>query len=593
MSARLAWAPLLAAALLLPSSAARAQSVGAIALNQLDPTPAGDAFFGVPSPGVGGHLVPRGAITFDHAGDPFLVQEGTTTSAIVGSQSSLHVGASLALWDRLQVSAQLPFAVAQGGDSPTAQSVPFSSPSSAALGDLRLGLRVRLFGGDFDPFQAGVGLYVHVPTAPADTFTGDGSVREAPHVLLGGSLPWLVWSATAGFAIRASSNPSTFTFGGAAAARLLSGMLQVGPEIYGATQIQDGSIQVTARKSIDRTATTNAEALLGVRVRLLDRIVIGAAGGPGLTQAIGTPSFRVVGTFAWAPGGGAARPAEDKTLDTDGDGTPDTEDACPYAFGAKSSDPKWNGCPTDDGDEDGVVDLVDACPDKPGQKSADAKVNGCPTAAGAPTAAMAPALADSDGDSVPDAQDACPKEKGELTKDATTAGCPAAAPTADSDGDGVPNAEDACPKDKGAATGDANTANVANTKGCPKYVRVTETAIEMSSPIQFRVLKNDMAPLDPSAEPILTEVRDAIAQHPELLKLEVQAHTDDSGDKKFNETISTARAEAVRKWLVDHGVPADKLTAKGYGPSKPIADNKTAAGRAKNKRIQIVVLEKK
>jgi outer membrane protein OmpA-like peptidoglycan-associated protein len=214
-------------------------------------------------------------------------------------------------------------------------------------------------------------------------------------------------------------------------------------------------------------------------------------------------------------------------------------------------------------------------------------VNGCPTAA-APAAAAAPALADSDGDSVPDAQDACPKEKGELTKDAATAGCPPAAPTADSDGDGVPNAEDACPKDKGAATGDAK-----NTKGCPKYVRVTEAEIEMSSPIQFRVLKNDMAPLDPSAEPILTEVRDAIAQHPELVKLEVQAHTDDSGDKKFNETISTARAEAVRKWLVDHGVPADKLTAKGYGPSKPIADNKTAAGRAKNKRIQIVVLEKK
>ena len=92
---------------------------------------------------------------------------------------------------------------------------------------------------------------------------------------------------------------------------------------------------------------------------------------------------------------------------------------------------------------------------------------------------------------------------------------------------------------------------------------------------------------------MLTEVRDALAQHPELVKLEVQAHTDSDGNVKFNETLSTARAESVKKWLLDHGVATDRLVAKGYGPSKPIADNKTVAGRAKNRRMQIVVLEKK
>jgi OmpA-OmpF porin, OOP family len=73
----------------------------------------------------------------------------------------------------------------------------------------------------------------------------------------------------------------------------------------------------------------------------------------------------------------------------------------------------------------------------------------------------------------------------------------------------------------------------------------------------------------------------------------VQAHTDNTGDAKYNQKVSAARAEAVRKWLVEHGVPSERLTAKGYGPSKPIADNKTAEGRAKNKRVAIVVLEKK
>ena len=74
---------------------------------------------------------------------------------------------------------------------------------------------------------------------------------------------------------------------------------------------------------------------------------------------------------------------------------------------------------------------------------------------------------------------------------------------------------------------------------------------------------------------------------------EIGAYTDNDGKEAFNVKTSQARAESVKKWLVDHGVAEARLVAKGYGPAKPIGDNKTKEGRAKNKRVEVVILEKK
>jgi outer membrane protein OmpA-like peptidoglycan-associated protein len=91
----------------------------------------------------------------------------------------------------------------------------------------------------------------------------------------------------------------------------------------------------------------------------------------------------------------------------------------------------------------------------------------------------------------------------------------------------------------------------------------------------------------------MKEIRDAIIQHPEIVKIEVQGHTDDMGTEEYNQRLSQERAEAVRQWLIDAGVPADKLVAKGYGMSRPLADNRMRPGRTKNRRVQFVILEKR
>src|SRR5277367_1713254 len=105
-----------AAAAVLFARASYGQATGA--LERFQPSPAGDALFGVASPAVGGHLVVRGDVIFDFASQPLAIQNGTTRDLIVSRQGFLHLDLSLALWDRLLVSVDMPFALIQAGDSP-------------------------------------------------------------------------------------------------------------------------------------------------------------------------------------------------------------------------------------------------------------------------------------------------------------------------------------------------------------------------------------------------------------------------------------------------------------------------------------------
>ncbi|WP_437730267.1 OmpA family protein [Sorangium sp. So ce1335] len=578
---------LLLATLSLPTQAA-AQSSTAIALDQLDPAPAGDPFFGVPSPWVDGHVVPRAHVSVSHADAPLTLAQGDDVREVVGSQTILHLGLALPLWDRLLVSATLPLAVAQTGDGAAVPGEPAppgaptpDAPESPAAGDLRLGVRIRAFGGEDAPVQIGASFGLHLPTGATDAYMGEGTVRVTPQLIAGGRVERLVWSAAVGATFRSSGNPSTVTYGGGAALLLWEERLQVGPEIYAATPIQGGSVGLSDFTRVEHRRTTRAEALLGARVRplagtALGGLVVGAALGPGFGEGLGTPAFRLVGMLAWAPPSGGRGAA---AADSDGDGLLDTEEACPYAAGQRSADARRNGCPVEDRDEDGVPDPDDACPEKAGEAGATASRRGCPL--------------DTDGDGLQDSLDFCPKEAGAADGKDTKPGCPAPPPppapppVTDADGDGILDPDDVCPREKGPASEDAAA------RGCPKRVRVQGEEVVLLEPIGWKGVQALQPAIDPRSAPALEEMAAVIQDHPEWARIEVQAHTDGTGDAKFNEMISAARAEAVRKWLVEKGIAADRLVAKGYGASKPIADNTKAEGRAKNRRVQLLVLERK
>lgn len=120
-------------------------------------------------------------------------------------------------------------------------------------------------------------------------------------------------------------------------------------------------------------------------------------------------------------------------------------------------------------------------------------------------------------------------------------------------------------------------------------VQVTNKEITIRDQIQFAL---DSAVILPQSFGILTEVADTLIRHTEIKRIEVQGHTDNSGTAEHNKALSEDRAEAVKNWLSAHGVPLERLLARGYGQSRPLAPNVTAANRSQNRRVQFIILEK-
>ncbi len=231
--------------------------------------------------------------------------------------------------------------------------------------------------------------------------------------------------------------------------------------------------------------------------------------------------------------------------DSDGDGIADKNDDCPNDFGTA----EFNGCPDTDGD--GVPDKDDACPEVAGLK----QFKGCP---------------DTDGDGVPDNTDKCPQVAGPKEN----GGCP----WPDRDGDGVPDKDDACPDQAGPASN----------KGCPEVTaEVVKQLNEFAKAIYFDTGKST---LKGESQPTLDAIKKIMAEYPNA-KFAVEGHTDSTGKLETNMRLSKERAAAVKDYLIQNGISVDRLSSDGFGPEKPVADNKTAAGRAQNRRTEIKVIK--
>jgi outer membrane protein OmpA-like peptidoglycan-associated protein len=120
-------------------------------------------------------------------------------------------------------------------------------------------------------------------------------------------------------------------------------------------------------------------------------------------------------------------------------------------------------------------------------------------------------------------------------------------------------------------------------------VDVGKDEIKIKQQIQFAT---DSATILPESLQLMTEIADAFVRNPWIKRVEVQGHTDNTGTADHNKILSEQRADAVREWLISHGVGADRLVSRGYGQTKPLVPNVTTANKARNRRVQFIILDK-
>ena len=212
--------------------------------------------------------------------------------------------------------------------------------------------------------------------------------------------------------------------------------------------------------------------------------------------------------------------------------------------------------PIVDSDGDGIVDSLDKCP----------------TAVGLPVNGGCPDV-DGDGDGVVDRLDKCPAEAGVKEND----GCA----DKDSDGDGIVDRLDKCPDQ-------AETKNqYQDEDGCPD--EVPKALAQFTGAIAGISFEPNRAIITPASKPVLDKALAVLKEH-QSVRIQIGGHTDNAGPADKNRALSQQRADAVRQYFIDQGIDGARLTAVGFGPDKPLADNATPAGRAKNRRVEFTLL---
>jgi OOP family OmpA-OmpF porin len=238
------------------------------------------------------------------------------------------------------------------------------------------------------------------------------------------------------------------------------------------------------------------------------------------------------------------------------------ERSCPKTKPAPPRRPEPKPDPLADRDGDGVPDVKDHCPDEPEDRDGFEDEDGCPDP-------------DNDKDGILDTKDKCPNEPEDLDGFEDEDGCP----DSDNDKDGILDTKDKCPNEPGPES----------EGGCPKFehIKVTEEKIELKQAIFFQTAKSVIMP---KSFGLLDEVVAVLSARPNM-RVRIEGHTDSRGTRPYNLRLSQARAESVKAYLVGKGISSDRMEAKGYGPDQPIDNNRTAAGRERNRRVEFMITQ--
>jgi outer membrane protein OmpA-like peptidoglycan-associated protein len=504
------------------------------------------------------------SLSFDSATTPLGdVRRGFgEREAVVSHQSALNLGLGLALADWFEVGLAMPLVVSQGAGAAFGDAAPGQTMPGFAAGDLRLLPKAVLIN-DSDRFALAIGGELTLPTG--SSFAGFGALSGGPQLIIDFQPAWYVrLTANAGARFREDvlfddlRLGHTFTWGGA---------LQLSFRIEDQLFSVIGSVAGEIPFSFKHRDNDPFEFLGGLSWRGVENLNVFAAMGAGLNRGYGAPDLRGVIGVRW----GDFRECIDGPEDLDG-----WEDN--------------DGCADLDNDLDGLEDGADQCPFEAETRNGWEDADGCPDTlpiAFADLAAMTidATRLDTDEDGIPDSDDACPFESEDRDGFEDADGCP----EPDNDGDGIADVKDICPLTGEVVNG------FEDSDGCPdetpKNALVRVDDLDRNIVIADKV---NFAPGTARIEKRSHELLEAIAQvlesRRDIALVRIEGHTDSIGAADFNRRLSADRANSVKAWLVARGIDAARLETRGAGPDEPIADNRTAAGRAKNRRVEFRIV---
>ncbi len=520
-------------------------------------------FFDTASADVAPHLGWSGMVLFNYNNDPLVRrdEDDEAIESLIEHQGTAHLLLSIGIIERVELGVDLPLVVMQSGAQHDA---PALSPGDGgfAIGDLRLVPKVQLFSTRDHVEENGVAMALlvdsHLPTGNSDVLQG-GDFRIGPRLAFDAVVGGPRIGLNVGYlyrdeeAVENLAVRDTLSWNVGIEVPVIDELRLTG-EVFG--RLTPGADEI-------RRVESPTEALAGVKF-VHNGLQIVGGGGAGLINGYGTPDARAFVGVGWAT---PHPPAEEPEVTPEPEPEPEPE------------------CRPET--------VAEQCPDVPASSCEDGALRTY-------TAAC------EEGECAYHSSDEPCGEGTRCEEDDGVAAC-VAIPDCEADGDCTDEPDPTCIDDvltthagqcvdgschyEPVETPCDEEQECGLSAGIPACVEATDLVevdeerdrIDISEVVYFEVNADDVAGRSYN---LLNQVATVLTNHPELVLIRIEGHTDSTGARDYNVDLSQRRAESVRQYLIDQGVDSDRLRAVGLGPDEPVADNDTESGRAENRRVE-------
>ena len=581
------------------------------------------------------HLYPSAAIYMNYAHRPLELidtADDSLMAKVIKYQLNLDLMLAIGFFNRLELGVALPVTLTQASDDLGMLDRDPGTTLAGGLGDIRIQPKLRVM--TRGPATLALALPFSVPSGKRENFLGDEGVTFAPRAIVSFDTTYFDIAFNVGYRLRKDQTRDVSD----------KQQLSVDDQVFGSVGFRIalwkdhldllGDSFVSASIFQQDSEEVPVEALGGLRYYFPYGIIANAGAGAGITNGIGAPTYRVYWGVAYQYTKTKEPRAPTADPDPDHDGILGDNDKCPHDPEDKDGFEDADGCPDRDNDKDGILDDKDKCPNDPEDKDEFEDADGCPDK-------------DNDKDGIPDDKDKCPNDPEDVDGFEDLDGCPDkdndkdgilddkdrcpndaedrdsfededGCPDTDNDKDGILDDKDRCPNDPedkdgfedddGCPDKDNDKDGILDDKdkcpnepevfngvkdddGCPDKdrgpVQIQHGKITVP-PVFFATAKDKILAL---SFPVLRMVAKTLTDNPWVKKVRIEGHTDSRGNDAFNMELSDRRAKSVMRFLVQSGVDPSRLEAQGFGETRPIASNNTKAGRARNRRVDFIIVD--